>query len=153
MERFAADRMLGKLAKWLRVLGLDVVYLRQAANSEILARLGEGRILLTRNRRAEPWRQHGKVFLVYANDPKEQLREVVHGLRLPKEEVSLFSRCLRCNRRLITVSRNQVREEVPEYIWQTHQRFYRCEDCHKVFWSGSHSDRMRRLLREILADW
>ena len=77
MQRFVADRMLGKLAKWLRVLGYDVVYLSRAAEEEILDKLQEGRTLLTRNRRAESWQEEGKVFLVNANDPKKQLREVV----------------------------------------------------------------------------
>ena len=85
MDRFVADRMLGKLAKWLRVLGYDVIYLRQAGNGEILARIREGRILVTRDRRAEPWHMQGKVFVVNANDPEEQLREVAEivGGRLP----------------------------------------------------------------------
>ena len=82
MQRFVADRMLGKLAKWLRVFGYDVVYLRQAADKEIVERLGEGRIFLTRGRRAGPWQELGKVFVVHANEPKKQLREVVQGLRL-----------------------------------------------------------------------
>ena len=149
MERFAADRMLGRLAKWLRVLGYDVVYLREGGDGEILALLQEDRILLTRNRRAEQWHKHGKVFSVRANDPKEQLREVVKGLCLQETDKLLFSRCLRCNRLLRGVDRAEVREEVPDYIWQTHQRFHRCDDCGKIYWFGSHSERMRLQLPEI----
>ena len=152
MESFVADRMLGKLAKWLRVLGYDAVYLRQAGTDEILSRLQEGRILLTRDRRADLWREQGKVFLVKANDPKEQLREVVQGLDLTRPESALFSRCLKCNSSLNTVSREQVLEEVPEYIWQTHYQFHRCEGCGQVYWSGSHSERMRRKLEKIFAN-
>ena len=77
MKNFAADRMLGKLAKWLRALGYDVVYMQRAGNNEILSRLREGRILLTRDSRADLWQKQGKVFVVNANDPREQLREVV----------------------------------------------------------------------------
>lgn len=152
MERFAADRMLGKLAKWLRVLGYDVVYLRQAADKEVLRQLQVGRTLLTRNRRAELWQQQGKVFVVNANDPKEQLREVVQGLGLRRMAGALFSRCLSCNKLLETVGREEVREQVPEYIWQAQESFYRCEDCRKVYWSGSHSEKMRQRLEEILAE-
>jgi uncharacterized protein with PIN domain len=152
MERFAADRMLGKLAKWLRVLGYDVAYLRQAADQEILRQLQDGRTFLTRNRRARLWQQQGKVFVVNANDPKEQLREVVRGLGLAKMAEALFSRCLSCNKLLEKVSREEVREQVPEYIWQAQNSFYRCEDCSKVYWSGSHSERMRKRLNKILAD-
>lgn len=150
MERFAADRMLGKLAKWLRVLGYDVVYLKRGGNEEILEQLQEGRTLLTRNRRAGSWHKKGKVFVVKANEPQKQLREIVEGLGLTRSDVTLFSRCLSCNRQLDTVSKEEVREEVPEYIYQTHNQFYRCYDCGKVYWSGSHSERMRQQLEEIL---
>ena len=152
MERFAADRMLGKLAKWMRVLGFDVVYLRQGGDEEILPCLKDGRTILTRNRRARFWQQQGKVFVVSANDPKKQLREVYQGLRLCRMIDALLSRCLNCNRLLETISKEEVREEVPEYIWQSQNLFYRCEDCRKVYWSGSHAERMRRRLHQILAD-
>ena len=92
MQRFFTDRMLGKLAKWLRVLGYDVVYLRQGADEEIVERLREGRIFLTRGRRAGSWQQLGEVFVVNANETKEQLREVVQGLRLVMIDAELFRR-------------------------------------------------------------
>ena len=152
MERFVADRMLGKLAKWLRVLGYDVIYLERAENGEILAGLQEGRILLTRDRRADPWRQHGRVLLVGANAPREQLREVVRKLALAKRDDRLFSRCLRCNRQLREVNRNKMKQEVPEYIWQTQLSFYRCDKCNKIYWSGSHSERMRQWLQELFTN-
>jgi uncharacterized protein with PIN domain len=151
MESFVADRMLGKLAKWLRVLGYDVAYLRQAGDAEVLACLREGRILLTRSRRAERWHGQGRVFVVNANDPKEQMREVIQGLHLARTENAFFSRCLSCNSLLKNVSREEVREAVPEYIWQEQQQFHRCSDCGKVYWSGTHSEKMRQLLEEIFA--
>ena len=143
--------MLGKLAKWLRVFGYDVIYLRQGADEEIEEQLKEGRIFLTRNRRAGPWQQLGEVFVVHANEPKKQLREVVQGLRLAMVNAELFSRCLSCNCLLDTVSREEIRAEVPEYIYQTQSRFLRCCDCGKVYWPGSHSKKMRQQLEEILA--
>ena len=150
MKRFVADRMLGKLAKWLRVLGYDVVYLRSADEKDILGQIKQGRILLTRDRRARLWRNQSQVFIVHANDPKIQLREVVQGLKLPRQDNALFSRCLFCNRLLTPVSREEVREEVPEHIYQTQDQFYRCPHCGKVYWPGSHPERMRQQLREIL---
>jgi len=152
MQRFVADRMLGRLAKWLRVLGYDVVYLRQAADEEIVEQLREGRIFLTRDRRAGPWLKVGKVFVVGANEPKGQLREVVQGLRLAMIDAALFSRCLSCNCLLDPVNREEVRSEVPDYIYQTQSQFHRCCDCGKVYWSGSHSEKMRQQVEEILAD-
>jgi len=144
--------MLGKLAKWLRVLGYDVVYLKKAAQKEILENLQAGRTLLTRNRRAQSWQGKGRVFLVKANDPKIQLREVVKGLRLVEADGAIFSRCLNCNRPLDAVKREEVREEVSDYIYQRQKEFHRCIDCGKVYWHGSHAVRMRQQLREILED-
>jgi uncharacterized protein with PIN domain len=150
MQRFVADRMLGKLAKWLRVLGYDVVYLRNASEGEILQNLQEGRTLLTRNRRAQKWHGKGNVFIVEDNDPKIQLREVVKGLGLPELDAAVLSRCLSCNRTLEAVRREAVREEVPDYIYQRQEEFFRCSDCGKVYWHGSHAARMRQQLRKIL---
>ena len=150
MQRFVADRMLGKLAKWLRVLGYDVVYLKKAAEEEILQNLQEGRTLLTRNRRARSWHGKGRVFMVNNDDPKIQLCEVVKGLRLAESDSAMFSRCLSCNRPLAAVRREEVREEVPDYIYQRQKEFHRCRNCRKVYWHGSHAVRMRQQLREIL---
>lgn len=152
MQRFVADRMLGKLAKWLRVLGCDVVYLKGAAEEEILEKLQEGRTLLTRNRRARSWQGKGRVFVVKDNDPKIQLREVVKGLGLRDLEDAIFSRCLSCNNPLDKVGRDEVRQEVPEYIYQTQKEFHRCNNCGRIYWPGSHAVRMRQQLREILEE-
>ncbi|MGD8915781.1 MAG: Mut7-C RNAse domain-containing protein [Syntrophobacterales bacterium] len=152
MQRFVADRMLGKLAKWLRVFGCDVVYLKRADEEEILEKLQEGRTLLTRNRRARSWQGKGRVFVVKENDPKLQLREVVKGFGLRELDGAIFSRCLRCNHPLDEVRREEVREEVPEYIYQTQREFHRCKDCGKIYWPGSHAVRMRQQLKEILED-
>ena len=152
MQRFVADRMLGKLAKWLRVLGYDVVYLKKAAEEEILQNLQEGRTLLTRNRRARSWHGKGRVFMVNNDDPKIQLCEVVKGLRLAESDSAMFSRCLSCNRPLAAVRREEVREEVPDYIYQRQKEFHHCSDCGKVYWHGSHAVRMRQQLRKILED-
>jgi hypothetical protein len=144
--------MLGKLAKWLRVFGCDVVYLKRADEEEILEKLQEGRTLLTRNRRARSWQGKGRVFVVKDNDPKLQLREVVKSFGLRELDDAIFSRCLNCNHPLDEVRREEVREEVPEYIYQTQREFHRCKDCGKIYWPGSHAVRMRQQLKEILED-
>jgi uncharacterized protein with PIN domain len=144
--------MLGKLAKWLRVFGCDVVYLKRADEEEILEKLQEGWTLLTRNRRARSWQGKGRVFVVKENDPKLQLREVVKSFGLRELDDAIFSRCLNCNHPLDEVRREEVREEVPEYIYQTQREFHRCKDCGKIYWPGSHAVRMRQQLKEILED-
>jgi uncharacterized protein with PIN domain len=152
MERFVADRMLGKLARWLRVLGYDTLYLTGAGDEAIRRGLDEGRILLTRNRRAHPWLKRGRVVVIKADDPREQLRELVRQLRLSLAEEALLNRCLGCNQPLVTVSKEDVRGDVPEYVWQTHGEFRRCGGCRRVFWSGSHAENMRRRLKADFSD-
>jgi uncharacterized protein with PIN domain len=152
MELFVVDRMLGRLARWLRVLGYDTVYLKGAPDEEIRKQLAEGRVLLTRNRRADPWLDLGKVVVIEADDPREQLREVVRQLRLPVREGALLSRCLGCNRPLVAAAKEEVSGEVPDYIWHTHEGFRRCQGCRKVYWSGSHSENMRHRLKADFSD-
>jgi uncharacterized protein with PIN domain len=152
MERFVADRMLGKLARWLRVLGYDTVYLAGNGDEAIRRALDEGRILLTRNRRAHPWLKRGRVLVIKADDPRKQLREVVRQLGLSFVEKALLNRCLVCNRPLVTVGKEEVRGDVPDYVWQTHGEFRRCQGCRRVFWSGSHADNMRRRLKGDFSD-
>ena len=153
MERFVVDRMLGKLARWLRVLGYDTLYLGGAGDDIIRRGLAEGRILLTRNRRAHPWLKQGRVVVIETDDPREQLREVVRRLSLPLVDAALLSRCLGCNRTLVTVGKEEVLGEVPDYVWQTETEFRRCQGCKRVFWAGSHADNMRYRLRKDFPDF
>ena len=149
MERFLVDRMLGKLAKWLRVLGYDTVYLKRAGDEEILTGLKEGRILITRNRRGHPWLKWGRVLVINANDPQEQLQQVVQQLGMQMVEAALFSRCLECNLVLTQLSKEEALGEVPDYVLQTHSEFWHCPGCRRVFWAGSHSEKMRKRLEEV----
>jgi uncharacterized protein len=152
MERFVADRMLGKLARWLRALGYDTLYLGGAGDEVIRRELDEGRILLTRNRRARPWLRRGRVLVIEADDPREQLREVVRQLRLTLVQEALLSRCLGCNQPLVTVGKDEVRGDVPDYVWRTQPEFRRCQGCRRVFWSGSHAENMRHRLQADFSD-
>jgi uncharacterized protein with PIN domain len=151
-ERFVADRMLGKLARWLRVLGYDTLYLGGAGDEVIRQGLEEERVFLTRNRRAHHWLTRGRIVVIKTDDPREQLREVVRELHLPLAEETLLNRCLGCNQPLATVGKEEVREEVPDYVWQTHGEFRRCEGCRRVFWAGSHAENMRHRLKTDFSD-
>lgn len=142
--------MLGRLARWLRALGYDTLYLRHASDVELL-RIAreEGRVLLTRDTRlARTARARG--FLVQGEDLDAQLREVVtaHGL----SGGELLSRCLECNTPLEVRTRDEVMGLVPAYTLGTQSEFYGCPGCGKVFWPGSHADRMLARLRPLVED-
>ncbi|MGH0035789.1 MAG: Mut7-C RNAse domain-containing protein [Myxococcota bacterium] len=148
--RFFADAMLGRLARWLRVLGYDTAWRAHIADEDLVrSAAAEGRIVLTRDRRMlEEWRYEG-IHLVEAESPREQLAEVAAAFRLV-EGARLFDRCVRCNERLDAVAPGSVATDVPERIRREHGRFRRCGACGRVYWRGSHTRRMREALGAIL---
>jgi len=148
--RFVADTMLGRLARWLRALGYDTLYLRRASDLELL-RIAreEGRLLLTRDTRlARTARAQG--LLIQAEGLDAQLRQVVAALGPSGGE--LLSRCLECNTPLEARTREEVMGVVPAYTLETQSEFYGCPGCGKVFWPGSHADRMLARLRPLVED-
>jgi len=148
--RFAADRMLGKLAKWLRLLGYDTLYSRSLVNKDFLGLANEGRILLSRNTRLEAKSAPGMLIFVEANDPKVQVQEVVRLLGLSPDPDKFFSRCTVCNGLLETAEPRDVVERVPDHIWTRHKSFSECKACGKVYWEGSHIERSRLEIQRLL---
>ncbi len=151
--RFAADSMLGKLAKWLRLMGHDTVYLGRSDIKKIKAALDEGRIFLTRNTRLYDLAtrrlcEKRKIYFVQANHPKEQLREVASRFNIPLTRT--FRLCCVCNFALKRVSRRIVKDLVPEYIYFNHKTFYFCAKCGRVYWPGSHAKRISETLADLL---
>jgi uncharacterized protein with PIN domain len=148
--RFLADAMLGSLAKWLRILGFDCAYEPDVADAELVERgVRERRVILTRDRAlVEEWRVTD-LHLLAAEDPEAQLREVVERFELAAH-VRPFSRCSVCNTPLVDAGPEHVQEGVPPRIAATHSGFRRCPECERVYWRGSHADRMARVLGDLL---
>ena len=145
--KFLADAMLGRLAKWLRMLGYDTAYFPQLEDHDLvrMAR-AEGRMLLTRDR--ELTKRKGLRCLLIENDRfEEQMRQLLRDLDLNTD--SSFSRCARCNTVLRSVSKEEVKEQVPPYILRQHVYFRLCPQCDKVYWRGTHWQRMRQRIDEI----
>lgn len=132
--RFLADTMLGKLAKWLRILGYDVLYARDLDDHALLALArAEGRTLLTRD---EELARRSRGILISSDDWREQLRELSKLIRLEKER--LFSRCLECNTPLEQVKREEVADRVSPYLLASQAEFGRCPRCQRIYWKGTH---------------
>jgi uncharacterized protein with PIN domain len=142
-----ADAMLGGLARWLRVLGLDVAY-DPALDDAALVRLaaGEGRVILTRDRRLVLRRLARNHLLVASGEVGAQLRQVLAELAIAPDPARLLSRCLRCNLPLVPLAAEQARERVPPYVASTRERFRECPRCGRVYWSATHVERMRERL-------
>ena len=148
--RFAADRMLGRLARMLRLLGYDVLYSASASPSELasLARR-ERRLILTRGDAGQRFRGALTVFSLSSDIPAEQLRQVVSELALDTKS-GLWTRCTLCNGLIARVEKSEVATEVPPKAFGAYAEFYRCSGCGHVYWRGSHVERMLKNLGAIL---
>ena len=147
--RFIADAMLGKLARWLRVAGFDVVYDPRLDDRQLVALARhDDRILLTRDTLLARRRNGPRTLHIENDDFREQLRQVVATYALdPWRRV--LTRCVDCNGLLGPVPREEVREQVPVYVYFTRAEFKRCPSCSKILWGGTHRDRMLRLLERL----
>lgn len=162
--RFLADVMLGRLARWLRLVGYDAAWEADASDERLVRRaLDEGRILLTRDRRLpDEWRVRN-VLVVEAEDPLLQLRDVVERLELDWRR-DVFTRCSRCNVALKEVDAGELEAAqgtaeagaggaggaVPAGVLERERRFRRCPACDRVYWAGDHTRRMRTRLERVL---
>ncbi len=143
--KFICDGMLGKLCKLLRIIGIDCAYSNEGMAIVVTARK-EGRVILTCN---SLLRRREGVFFIEAVKPEEQLREVVetHGLW---DEIMPFSRCIVCNQELIPVRKHEVKGRVPYYTYQNFDDYAECKKCNRVYWKGSHYQKMLKEVEEIL---
>lgn len=148
---FLADAHLGGLARFLRMLGFDTVH-RNAFDDAEIRRLAEqdGRIVLTRDRELLKCREIRTGCYVRALKPEAQLREVAarYGLAPLARP---FTLCLHCNLPLEAVDREAVAHRVPEKVLLLQQTFTHCRGCDRVYWPGSHYERMRLALKPIFA--
>jgi len=148
--RFAADRNLGKLAKWLRILGYDTLYDRGDADQSFLRRAAEdGRIALTRKRNLVALARPGSLVVVKADRVEAQIREVLEKLGREPDPSLRMTRCLHCNAPLEEVRKVSVEGLVPVYVYGACTRFRRCPRCGKIFWPGTHT----RHVEERLKAW
>jgi uncharacterized protein with PIN domain len=148
--RFVLDNHLGKLAAYLRLLGFDTLY-RNDYDDEVLARLSveERRILLTRDRGLLKRGDVTHGYWVRATDPEQQLIEVIRRFDLGRA-TRPFNRCLLCNNLLESVSKEEVRERLPPKVREQRVEFHICRSCDRIYWKGSHYQRMAQFVNRIL---
>ena len=151
--KILADSSLGRLSKWLRILGYDTVYHRGEADRSFLRKAEkEGRAILTR-RKDVLQRNHSGIVVFVENDRVEdQIGEVLGKLSLAPMPEDFFTICLECNVSLEKVTRDEVRSEVPDYVYRTQQEFRRCSGCGRVYWPGTHRERILSTLERLLKD-
>ena len=146
--RFVADAMLGRLARWLRILGYDAEYF--PGDDDDLLRLArqEGRVLLTRDTRLLQRRPLPSHLFIESDHVMQQLRQVVVGLGLdPATPPS--HRCSCCNVILEPRDRAQVADLVPEFVCGHYEAFWACPRCQRIYWAGTHWQRMGEAIKSL----
>lgn len=149
VTRFVVDAHLGRLARWLRMLGFDALYDARFDRARIIAAaIREPRIILTRDRRLL---RDGRVthgYWVRNSNARRQIAEVVERLDL-RAQFTPFARCMRCNGTLVPRPPAEVAGQVPPRARERAKEFRQCDACGKIYWSGTHVERMRRLIGEL----
>lgn len=149
--KFLADSSLGRLSRWLRILGHDAAYWRGDADRNFLRQAEkEGRVVLTRRRDVLARRHPGRVLFVESDRAEDQIAEVLGKLGLKPDPGAFFSICLECNLALHRVTRDEVRPEIPDYVYRTQREFRRCPGCGRVYWPGTHRARAFAVLQRVL---
>ncbi|MCM8780871.1 MAG: Mut7-C RNAse domain-containing protein [Candidatus Omnitrophica bacterium] len=147
--KFILTKELGRLAKWLRILGLDAEYFNQGnPSSLIIQALREERVIITRNHRL-PKARGIKILVITQGQLKSQLTEVLEKFSIRPNPELMFSRCTICNLELEHVDKRAIKEKVPEYVFNTQDEFFICPRCQRIYWSGTHWKNVENTLKEI----
>ena len=149
--RFIADVMVGRLARWLRILGFDVLYSNRFEDDEIVRRsAAENRTVLTRDRGIRMRVPADSLIFIEHNDLDSQIRQVLQKIR--PTALSPYSRCVECNVALVAVDKEEVFDRIPPYVYFTQSQFAECPSCRRIYWRGTHVDKIsKRLLRWMSA--
>ncbi|MGE5353635.1 MAG: Mut7-C RNAse domain-containing protein [Acidobacteriota bacterium] len=147
--KFVLDVHLGKLARYMRMLGLDTLYDNNYTKDDLVnISIEKRRTILTRDRNILKRNDVTHGYWVRSEDAIKQAREVIERFHLERE-LKEFSRCMECNGMLESVNKEEVIDEIPPKVEQSQTEFYRCPNCRKVYWKGSHYEKMKKLIGKI----
>jgi len=152
--RFIVDLNVGRLARWLRMMGYDTLLFDHGEDYRMIRiALDQARIIITRDTRIMERRviTSGRLraILVNGDRPEEQMHQMLEHLPL-NTDFRPFSLCLECNQPLVERSKEDVADRVPPYVFQTQEQFVECPACRRVFWKGTHWQGMSRKLRGFI---
>ncbi len=146
--KFLCDEMLGKLAKWLRIIGYDVLYLKNMEDEEIIENSArEGRILLTRDKKLA--KKFKTSLYIEEKDIDGQIKRVVEAFRISIDEKNFLSRCTICNLPIEKIEKEKVKGKVPENVFESMKEFWICRNCGRIYWAGSHWKNMKEKIEKV----
>lgn len=146
--RFVADKMLGRLARWLRVIGQDVSYGPHLSGHGLIREARkEARLILTRDRNITK-KNPPDYLLIQSDRFREQLKQVIGACQLdPWREP--FTRCIECNTVLVAISKEKIEKKIPPYVFTTQEKFSFCSKCQRVYWPATHQQKMLEELKAL----
>ena len=150
-HRFAADRTLGKLVKWLRILGFDTICELEISSKLFFDSLEGTRILLTRTKKIQEKFKTYRTVFIKSNFLDEQLKQVVDEIGINQAEIRPFSKCIQCNLPIVEISKDDAYGLVPDYIWETQEIFNKCSQCDRIYWRGSHAERSIERINQLFS--
>ena len=144
---------MGKLAKWLRLMGYDTLFFNGSDDSHLVAiARAEGRVILTRDTQIMKRRVitsgQLKAVLIQSDEPELQMHQVMETLDLDCQ-FRPFSICLEDNQPLVERSKGQVKDLVPPYVFKTQSQFMECPACYRIYWRGTHWQAMTQRLEKF----
>jgi len=148
------DQNVGKLARWLRIMGYDARLFKGKDDSQMVAiAVKEERVLLTKDTQVMKRRviTSGmlKAIFIESDEPEQQMCQVIGSLNLDCW-FKPFAVCLECNQPLVERSKHEVKNLVPPYVFQTQNQYMECPACHRIYWRGTHWQAMTRNLKKLL---
>ena len=151
--KFIADNNVGKLARWLRMIGYDTLLFKQKDDAQMIkTALSENRVILTKDaqfmKRGLVTNGTLKAIHIKQDDPKLQVQEVVKTLNL-NYHFKPFSLCLECNQALIARDKEEVQNLVPAQVFETQTQYTECPACHRIYWPGTHWQAMVKKLQDL----
>jgi hypothetical protein len=151
--KFITDVNVGKLGKWLRLMGYDTLFFDEHDDGLMVkAAIAQGRIVLTKDSEFMKRRaiSTGKVkaVLISSDRPEQQLSTIISTLKLT-DEYRPFTRCLECNAELVSRDRRDVKGSVPARVYEKHDQYMQCPSCGRIYWRGTHWQAMSGKLSRL----
>jgi uncharacterized protein len=151
--KFVIDINVGRLARWLRMMGYDAILFHELDDGLMVKlALAQGRIIVTRDtefmRRRTVTMHRVRALLVSGDDPELQMQNVIAEFDLDTR-YKPFTRCLECNSVLTPRDRNGVEGEVPPRVYERQEQYMECPVCRRLYWQGTHWEDMHRKLQEF----
>ena len=144
MTKFLVDRMLGQTAKWLRLFGVDAEYAPKGDDRE-LKRIADDddRVILTRDKELSIYED---ALYIEERGIDDILKKIIEEYDL---EIKPFSRCSLCNGKIKTIKRKNVKDRVPEGVYERNDEFWICDNCHQIYWKGTHWDKILAKIEKL----